>query len=382
MMHSTGRLRFACGPHSPTAQEPSMTVKISAGWFYAALIIALSLVILRSFLPSLVIAWVTAVASWPLYERFAMPVRPRVGRSATSFAFTVLMTVFVLAPMMFAIGALLIEANVLLREIAAADQNGIPAPHWLANLPLAGHWLAERWQLELSQPGAFAAWVERMQPAQLLVLAQSLGQFMARHVFIIAFTILVLFFLYQEGESLAAGLRRVLRQRLGERAEAYVQLTTAALRASVNSMLVVGLFDGVATWIAYSIAGAVHAGIWAAITGALALVPFLGYVAVIALSLQLAIVGAGASASAVLALGTLILFVGDKVVRPSVARDGTRLPFVCVLMGCLGGFEAFGLVGLVIGPVALTLTRELWEQRVHEDEVRADQDRAPQHAVT
>jgi predicted PurR-regulated permease PerM len=381
MMHSTGRLRFACGPHLQTAQEPFMNVRISAGWFYGALIIALSILVLLSFLPSLVIACVTAVASWPLYERFAIPARPRIGRSATSFAFTVLMTVFVLAPMMFAIGALLIEANVLLRDIAAADQNGIPPPHWLANLPLAGHWLAERWQLGLSQPGAFASWVERMQPAQLLVWAQPLGQFMARHVFIIAFTILVLFFLYQEGESLAGGLRRVLRQRLGERAEAYVQLTTGALRASVNSMLVVGLFDGVATWIAYSVAGAPHAGIWAAITGALALVPFLGYVAVIALTLQLAITSASASAAGALGLGTLILFVGDKVVRPSVARDGTRLPFVWVLMGSLGGFEAFGLIGLVIGPVALTLTRELWEQRVHELEVRADQYRAPQHAV-
>ena len=358
-----------------------MNVKISAGWLFAALIIALSIVVLRSFLPSLLIACVTAVASWPLFVRFAFSVRSRIGRSATSFAFTALMTVFVLAPMMFAVGALLIEANVLLRDIAVADQNGIPPPHCLANLPLVGHWLAERWQLGLSQPGAFAAWVERVQPAQLLVWAQSFGQFMARHLLIIAFTILVLFFLYQEGESLAGGLRRLLRQRLGERAEAYVQLATDALRASVNSMLVVGLLDGVATWIAYSFASVPHAGIWAAITGALALVPFLGYVAVIALALQLAITDAAASASTVLALGALILFVGDKVVRPSVARDGTRLPFVWALMGCLGGFEAFGLIGLVIGPVALALTRELWEHRAHEGEVRADQSRAPQHTA-
>jgi predicted PurR-regulated permease PerM len=35
-------------------------------------------------------------------------------------------------------------------------------------------------------------------------------------------------------------------------------------------------------------------------------------------------------------------------------------------MACLGGFEALGLVGLVIGPVALSLTRELWEQRVRD----------------
>jgi len=358
-----------------------MNVRISTGWYYAALIIALSILVLRSFLPSLLIACVTAVASWPLYERFAISVRPRIGRGATSFAFTMLMACLVLAPMLLATGALLIEANVLLSDIAAADRSGIPPPHWLAELPRAGLWLAERWQSEFSQPGAFAAWVERMQPAQWLNWAQTLGQFMVRHVFIIAFAILVLFFLYQEGGSLAGGLRRLLRQRLGERAEAYVQLTTNALRASVNSMLVVGFIIGIATWIAYWFAGAPHPGTWAAITGALALVPFLGYVAVIALTLQLAIADGSASASAVLVLGTLILFLGDKVVRPFVARDGTRLPFVWVLMGCLGGFEAFGLIGLVIGPVALALTRELWKHRTLEDQVRADHYRAPQQAV-
>jgi predicted PurR-regulated permease PerM len=42
------------------------------------------------------------------------------------------------------------------------------------------------------------------------------------------------------------------------------------------------------------------------------------------------------------------------------------LGFVWVLMGCLGGFEVLGLIGLVIGPVVLTLARELWEQRVRD----------------
>jgi hypothetical protein len=36
----------------------------------------------------------------------------------------------------------------------------------------------------------------------------------------------------------------------------------------------------------------------------------------------------------------------------------------------------------VIGPVALTLARELWEQRVREGEVRADLcETAPRHAA-
>jgi predicted PurR-regulated permease PerM len=189
---------------------------------------------------------------------------------------------------------------------------------------------------------------------------------MARHVLIIGFTVLVLFFLYQEGGSLAEQIRGVLRRCIGERAEVYVDLATRAVRASVNSMLVVGLFDGFATGVAYAVVGVPHAAVWAAVTGSLAIVPFLGYVAVIALALQLAMTGASAPVLAAIGLGFVVLFCGDKIVRPLVAGEGTRLRFVWGLMGCLGGFEALGLVGLVIGPVVLTLTRELWAQHVRD----------------
>ena len=61
-----------------------------------------------------------------------------------------------------------------------------------------------------------------------------------------------------------------------------------------------------------------------------------------------------------------MLLCGDKLVRPMVARDGVRLPFVWVLIGCIGGFGVFGLAGLAAGPVVLSLCRELWEQRLRE----------------
>jgi predicted PurR-regulated permease PerM len=80
----------------------------------------------------------------------------------------------------------------------------------------------------------------------------------------------------------------------------------------------------------------------------------------------LVIQGAATTAVMVTVLGCAILLVGDKVVRPAVAGAGVGLPFVWVLMGCLGGFEVLGLVGLVIGPVVLTLAKELWEQRIHD----------------
>lgn len=120
-------------------------------------------------------------------------------------------------------------------------------------------------------------------------------------------------------------------------------------------MLIVALFDGVAGGIAYAVAGVPQPITWAAITGLLALVPFVGYGAVAALALELAMTGASTAALVSLAFGCAILFFGDKVVRPLAAREGTHLGFAWILMACLGGFEALGLVGVVTGPVVLTL---------------------------
>ncbi len=117
---------------------------------------------------------------------------------------------FVLAPLMFGFGALLTEAHALLLEIAAADKKGIAAPHWLENVPPVGPWLTARWHSELAHPGALSVWVHRTDATALLGWAESLGQFMTRHLFIVTFTILVLFYLYQEGESLAEEFRRLL----------------------------------------------------------------------------------------------------------------------------------------------------------------------------
>ena len=146
--------RRAISGHDHAATGYGMNVKITGGQFYGALIVALSAWILQSFLLPLLVACVTAVASWPLYRLFVARLPRRMPPSSISLIFTSVMTVFVLAPLMFVLGALLAEAHALLLEIAAADKKGIPVPHWVENVPLVGPWLATCWQSELAHPGA------------------------------------------------------------------------------------------------------------------------------------------------------------------------------------------------------------------------------------
>ena len=156
-----------------------MNIKLPSGWYYRAAIIALAVWILHSFAQALLAACVTAIASWPLYKRFSARWSPRIGSAGTSLAFTGLIIVFVLVPLIFAFGALLTETHALLVEIAAADKTGIGAPDWLSNVPLVGPYLHARWQHEFAHPGALTMWTQRTDPTALLAWAQSLGQFMA-----------------------------------------------------------------------------------------------------------------------------------------------------------------------------------------------------------
>ena len=338
-----------------------MDVKFTPGRLYGAVILALSIWFLHGFMHALLAASVAAIASWPLYTRFAAHARRHVGRHVTALLFTTIITMFVLAPMVFALWALLSEGQALIQEIAAADERGLVLPPWLQRLPGVGHL-----QSVLSTPGSLLGWSQRTDATTFLGLAQSLANFAGRHVLILVFTILLLFFLYAQGESLARNFRRWLAHGIGERAERHVDVVTRAVRACVNGMLLVGLFDGFVTGVSYGVAGVPRAAIWGAIIGAIAAIPFLGYAAVGALALRLAIEGEATLGLIALGIGFLVLLIGDKIVRPLATRDGIHLPFVWILMACLGGFEMLGLIGLVVGPVVLALAKELWDQRIRD----------------
>ena len=191
---------------------------------------------------------------------------------------------------------------------------------------------------------------------------QMLGQFVAYHLLVVLFTILILFFIYRGGDEQAMRLNRALRDVIGDIAAPYVEVAIEAVRATVVGMVAVALFDGVLTAIVYAVADVGHPAVWGAVTGLLAMIPYLGYVAVVGVALSFVAGGAMMPALAVCLLGSVVLLVADKIVRPVLVGDKVRLGFVWVLMASLGGLEVLGLLGVLVGPVVLALASSLWRE--------------------
>ena len=60
-----------------------------------------------------------------------------------------------------------------------------------------------------------------------------------------------------------------------------------------------------------------------------------------------------------LAVWALLMSVGEGIMRPWLIQRGAQLPVILVLLGVIGGLTAFGVTGIIIGPVLLAVGQRL-----------------------
>lgn len=321
----------------------------------AVLILGLTIWLIRSFVVPLIWATIFAVSNWPLYRRSVQFLPERLSAHVIPLLFSALITVLVLGPIIFAITILAQQAQVWMAHLVAMDQRGLTAPSWLKGISKVGARLEEYWNSSLGVPNGLSAWFERTDGPSWLRSAQSIGQFIAYHSFVAAVTVVILFFLLRHGELLAALLARRIRERFGQPGIRYVGIGVAALRATLNSMVLVGLIDGLSLGLAYALVDVPSAAAWGAVTGVLAMLPFIGYLAVAAVCVGLVNHDAATAAVVIGVVGILVLFMSDKFVRPMLMAKEARLNFLGALLGTIGGVQTFGLLGVFIGPVVIAL---------------------------
>ncbi|WP_068089381.1 AI-2E family transporter [Novosphingobium rosa] len=346
---------FAVGPRS-----------WSRGQGIAVLVAIILLVLagvwtLRPFLPALGWGSIFAISLWPLYER-SVERWPRGEKVLLPAGFTLLILLVFVIPLVMVAAALVHDSVALAQWLATAREQGVPAPDFLQHLPYSDQ-LMNWWQSALATPAAIDRLAHHATGLPIGRGSKILTG-LAHRFLLLSFMLVTLFFLLRDGQYVAKSVRIGSRRAFGEAGERVIRQATQAIRGTVNGLVIVGFGEGVLLGITYGLAGASHAALLGLVTGLLSAIPFGATVALIAAVALLAASGSIAAAVAVAVIGGVVVFVADHFVRPAFIGGSTRLPFLWVLLGILGGVETWGLIGLVMGPAVMAVLMLLWREWV------------------
>ncbi len=175
-----------------------------------------------------------------------------------------------------------------------------------------------------------------------------------------AMVLLSMFFFYVEGESILQQLS-VLSPLPKKYDNEFRQRFKDVIDATFRGQLFTGIAQGLMTGIGLVIAGVPGAGFWGAVAALLSLIPMVGAAAVwVPASIYLVISASMGNhhwwqAIFLIVWGMLPVSLVDNVVRPWAMAGKAQLPAIPLLFAVLGGLQAFGFVGLVIGPLVFSL---------------------------
>jgi predicted PurR-regulated permease PerM len=251
---------------------------------------------------------------------------------------------------------------------AAIQQGSLELPEFIRNLPWLGDYISAQVDELTVDPEALrnqvAEWMKQG-AEQMVALVGDVGRNAAKF----GFALITVFFLYRDGERLLAQVHRVLHRFLGQRVDAYLAAVGGMTKAVVWGLVATALAQGVVAGIGYWWAGVPAPILLSAITALIAMIPFGTPLAWGSVGIWLLLSGDTVGGVGLLLWGALVVSWVDNLVRPMVISSATRIPFLLVMFGVLGGLAAFGLVGLFLGPVVLAVLMAVWREWI-EDSAR------------
>ena len=130
----------------------------------------------------------------------------------------------------------------------------------------------------------------------------------------------------------------------------------------VYGILLTAIAQGLLAGLGYWVAGVPAPVLLTLVTILLALVPFATPFVWGGVAVWLLVQGHTLEAIGLAVWGTLVISWVDNLIRPLVISSATKISFLLVMFGVLGGLAAFGFVGLFIGPVILAILLAVWRE--------------------
>lgn len=316
--------------------------------------------IVQPFIASIAWALILCYVTWPLYTRL----RTRVGNrhNVAALLMTILLALALVLPLAWLV--LLLEGELVNLYQSLAErltQGPIVLPEQMRSLPVLGEELQRIVERVGASPDALkneaAALVGNWRD-ELTGVIGGVGKNLAK----LGFALLTAFFVYRDGEALLAQVTAGMRLLVGARERDYIEAAGATTRAVVYGIVLTAIAQGVLAGIGYWIFGAPGPLFLAAITTLVAMIPFGTPFAWGGVAAWMALNGNLWGGIGLALWGTFLVSWVDNIIRPLVISSATRIPFILVMFGVLGGLAAFGAVGLFIGPVVLAVLLAVWRE--------------------
>jgi predicted PurR-regulated permease PerM len=182
-------------------------------------------------------------------------------------------------------------------------------------------------------------------------------------------TLFLLFFFFRDRRSALEALRHLVPLSRAESNDIFHRVEDtifATLYGSMSVALIQGALGGLIFWLL----GLPAPLLWGVVMALLATVPMLGtFVIWMPAAIFLATQGEWGKALILVGWGAIVIALVDNLVYPMLVGQRLRLHPVLVFITIVGGVFLFGAVGIVIGPLILSITDallEIWRRRTAE----------------
>jgi predicted PurR-regulated permease PerM len=342
-------------PATPSFYSRVFTLAVAAVLGYALLLI------FKTFALPMTWAAFLAFLLFPVNLRLRRRFK---GSSIAAGALTVLAPIVILLPLSAISAEFVSQISVLLKQLqkSATDMDiksfsDLQQFPWIARI---NAWLQAHADISAEQVQSWLVSGTR----EVMQRAASWGGsfFLGALGSLLAFAIMLflLFFFLRDGDAMIARGRRLIPMPEDRKERLFTQLS-AVTRAIVYGTTVTALLQGLFIAIGFAIVGLPSPVVFGVLAALLSLLPvggsaFVWIPAVIWLFFEkhwgwgifLLVWGAGLSGL-------------DNVVRPVLISGRARISALAVFVGVLGGIPAFGAIGVIAGPVVLSLVLALIE---------------------
>ncbi len=324
--------------------------------------------ILAPFSSALLWAAILALALHPPYKRLAGLLK---GRAAVAAGIMTTLTVaFVIGPVLLMLAALATQAVDLYQGATGLMQSGNLADEWgRVAAPLFNKVRSIPFLAEIDLKGMVIRGLSDYSSR----LASNIGDILTNLIMLMVnlmIMLISLFFFFLNGESYFQTLTDILPFARDHK-KTITQKFLDTFSAVVNGVFLIALLQGVMTGIGFAIFGVPFAVFWGFLAAVLALLPVGGAALVwVPGVIYLYVTGSSWQGLMLAVWGVLLVSLPDNFLKPLIIGKKSGIPSFFLFIAILGGLQVYGILGILFGPVIITLLAVFIQ--IYRDEYAAD----------